>query len=144
MCSLRSATVRTAVVVVLLGVISCGGPRQKPTYPTDGKLLISGQPVGNVTVFLNPLNSPDPELTRAYATTKSDGTFSLTTYAAYDGAPEGEYVVTILYEPLDSPLFRAKGKPPTFDKKFTDPATSPLRATIVKQPRNQLDPFDVK
>jgi hypothetical protein len=141
---LRSLPASAAVVVILFGVVACGGPKRKPTFPTEGKLLINGQPAGNVTVFLTPLTSSDPEETRAYATTKPDGTFSLTTYGAYDGAPEGEYVVTLLYEPLDSPLSRAKGKPPTFNKKYGDPNASPLRATITRQPKNQLEPFDVR
>lgn len=143
MVSPRSIFGCAATTLVALATTSCG-PKQKPTYPTEGKLLINGQPAANVTVFFNAINPADAESTRAYATTTADGTFSLTTHNAYDGAPEGEYVVTLLYEPLMSPLSRPKGKPPTFDKKYTNPAASPLRAKVEKKPQNVLDPFDVK
>ncbi len=137
--------IRLAFVLLVLAVASCGGgPKRKLTYPTDGKLLIDGKPVGNVTVFFQPVGTDDKEPTRAFATTNPDGTFSLTTYDANDGAPEGDYIITLLYEPLDSPLARAKGKPPKIDKIYTDMATSPLRAKIEKKPKNQLEPFDAK
>ena len=133
-----------ALVVFSLAFTSCGGKKPKPLYPTSGKLLINGQPVGNVTVFLTVENPADAEETRSFATTELDGTFKLTTRALNDGAPAGDYVVTLIYEPLDSPLMRQKGKPPSFDKKYSDPKTSPLRAKITAQPQNTLDPFDVK
>ena len=133
-----------ALVVFALAFASCGGKKPRPLYPTSGKLNINGLPAGNVTVFFHAVNPADAEETRSFATTNPDGTFSLTTRALNDGAPEGEYVVTLLYEPLDSPLMRQKGKPPTFDKKYNDPKTSTLRAKVENKPQNTIDPFDVK
>jgi hypothetical protein len=136
-----------AAVVLLVSVFAlagCGGKKLKPVYPTEGKLLINGQPVGNVTVFFHAVNQADAAETKSYATTEPDGSFKLTTRAAYDGGPAGEFVVTLLYEPLDSPLTRVKGKPPTFDKKYGDATTSPLKAKIEAKPLNTLEPFDVK
>ncbi|MDY3553327.1 DUF4198 domain-containing protein [Gemmata sp. JC717] len=143
---IRSFPRRPAIIAVAaLLIASCGGPSRKPTYPTQGKLLINGQPAAGVTVFLHSLDATETEPTRPFATTKPDGTFSLTTTAADDGAPAGEYVVTLLYEPLESPLMRAnKGKPPTFDKKYSDPKASPLRVTIQAKPSNELPPLEVK
>jgi hypothetical protein len=133
------------LVVFALSVASCGGgPKRKPTYPTEGKLLINGQPAGGVAVFFYSADPNETEPTRPFATTRPDGTFTVTTSAENDGAPAGEYVVTLLYEPLDSPLSRPKGKPPTFDKKYSNPATSPLRAKVEGKPMNALEPFDVK
>ena len=143
-----SALARRAALLLLLGfalsAASCGGPKRKPTYPAEGKLLINGQPAGGVTVFFYSADPNETEPTRPFATTRSDGTFTLTTSAENDGAPAGEYVVTLIYEPLDSPLSRPKGKPPSFDKKYSNPATSPLRAKIENKPTNTLEPFDVR
>lgn len=136
--------VRLLLPLFALAVVSCGGPESIEVFPTEGKLLIHGKPVGNVTVFFNPQGDTSPTAHRAYATTKPDGSFSLTTISAFDGAPAGEYIVTLMYEPLDSPFTRARGKPVKIDKKYTDPATSPLRATVAKQPKNALEPIDAK
>lgn len=136
----------TAVLLVglALSVAGCeSGPKRKPTFPVEGKLLVNGKPAGGVTVFFYSTDPNETEPTRPFATTKPDGTFVLTTSADGDGAPAGEYTVTLLYEPLDSPLSRAKGKPPTFDKKYAIPATSPLRAKVEAKSKNVLDPFDV-
>jgi hypothetical protein len=135
-----------AVMLVLsLGLVSCGGSKRKPTYPTEGTLLIGGKPAGGVTVFLYSTDPAETEPTRPFATTNLDGTFALTTSAANDGAPEGEYIVTVIYEPLESPLMRAKkGKPPAFDKKYSDPKTSPLRIRVEKKDKNVLEPLDLK
>lgn len=139
----RGGALAAACALAFLAV-SCSSSKRKPTYPTEGKLLIHGQPAGGVTVFLHSTDPAETEPTRPVGTTAPDGTFSLTTSAANDGAPAGEYIVTILYEPVDSPLTRSKTKPPTFDKKYTDPKTSPLRARVENKPKNTLDPIDVK
>lgn len=135
---------RLGFVLLTLTTASCGGPERIEVFPTEGKLLIHGKPVGNVTVFFIPVDNTNPDAVRAYATTKPDGSFSLTTFDAYDGAPAGEYIVTLLYEPLTSALTRAKSKPVVIDKKFVNPATSPLRATVTKAPKNVLEPIDAK
>jgi hypothetical protein len=131
------------MALVALALPSCG-KKPKPLFPTQGKLIINGQPAANVLVFFHPVDTTDPEPTRSFATSGLDGTFKVTTRAQDDGMPEGEYIVTLLYEPVDSPLSRPKGKPPTFDKKYNDAKTSPLRAKITNQPMNTLEPFDVK
>jgi hypothetical protein len=143
--SLARQSLLAAAAALALVAASCGGPKRKPTYPTEGTLLIGGKPAGGVTVFLYSTDPAETEPTRPYATTNPDGTFSLTTSAANDGAPEGEYVVTVIYEPLDSPLARAKrAKPPPFDKKYSDPKSSPLRVRVEKKPKNVLEPLDLK
>jgi len=129
--------------VSLLG--GCGGPSRKPTYPTQGKSLFNGKHYAGVTVFLYSLDPNETEPTRPFGVTTADGTFQLTTSAQNDGAPAGDYTVTLLYEPLDSPLMRAKGpKPPPIDPKYANPKTSPIRVTVAAQPSNTLEPIDLK
>ncbi|MBY0458149.1 MAG: carboxypeptidase-like regulatory domain-containing protein [Gemmataceae bacterium] len=143
---MHASVFRLAILLVALTALcGCGdGSNRKPLFPTEGKLLIKGQPAGGVTVFLHSTDPNETEPTRPFATTNPDGTFTVTTVTANDGAPAGEYVVTLLYEPLDSPLTRAKGKPPSIDKKYANPKTSPLRAVIEAKAQNTLAPFDVR
>lgn len=67
-----------------------------PTHPVSGRVTLGGKPHAKATVALHKL---DPE-TEKYVNvcdgrTDEDGRFQLTTYARFDGAPVGEYVITI-------------------------------------------------
>jgi hypothetical protein len=63
----------------------CRAPRNE-NKPTPGALVI-----------LHPLNDPDPRAPRPVARVGADGRFSPTTYSADDGAPAGEYAVTVAW-----------------------------------------------
>jgi len=66
----RPAPLGVAVLLFLaLAPAGCGGPKVKPVYPTEGKLLINGQPVGNVTVIFHAVNPADAAESKAFATT---------------------------------------------------------------------------
>ena len=73
----------------------CGGPADnRPlVYHVSGTLLVGGVPAGGAHVaFLPAAGGACP-----VAVTGPDGRFRLTTRAAGDGAPAGEYVVTVLW-----------------------------------------------
>jgi hypothetical protein len=73
-------------------------------YPARGTVYFQGRPAAGATVFLHAavgknVNHPTPR-----ATVKADGTFVLGTYASEDGAPSGEYKVTVqLFKPVPDP-----------------------------------------
>jgi hypothetical protein len=107
-------------------------------------------PVGALVVF----HPVDPAYEKRvggkpYANVKEDGTFALTTYGIGDGAPEGEYAVTIDWR---VPAKEAKiaisisdGGPPTQSKlnpKYSNPQQPVLKATVKKGEANQFT-FDV-
>ncbi len=76
------------VAVVLVG---CGGSSLTPPVPVSGKVTLDGKPVADAHVtFLGAKGARS-----ASGKTASDGTFKLTTVNTDDGAPPGEYVVTI-------------------------------------------------
>lgn len=136
------ATNRLALAAILGAALVAGcGKGRTPVYPTEGQLLIGGKPAANVFVLFHPAGAAGPEVLRPSATTDSEGKFRLTTYEAYDGAPAGEYVVTLLYEPVNSPLSRPKGKPPKVPAEYTKVETSKLRATVAAQPGNVVEPI---
>ncbi|OWK40189.1 hypothetical protein FRUB_05108 [Fimbriiglobus ruber] len=62
-----------------------------------GRILAKGAPVGHAKLFLVPVGREDPEALRPRATTSSDGSFVISTYASGDGAPVGEYAVGITW-----------------------------------------------
>lgn len=133
---------RPLLLLALVALVGCGKGGRVPAHPTEGTLLINGQPAANVFVLFTPVGGKDPAL-RPSATTDLEGKFRLTTYEAFDGAPAGEYTVSFLYEPVNSPLSRPKGKPPQVPAHFTKADTSPLKVKVLAQPKNVLDPFKI-
>jgi len=90
---------RVAAALVLAGLAAGCGPARKPVYPVEGKVMYSnGQPATGALVVFQPV-APDDQANplRPTATVNDDGSFQTTTYQPNDGAPEGDYNVTIVW-----------------------------------------------
>jgi hypothetical protein len=127
-----------ALVAVLLA--GCAKSTRKPVFPARGQVFIDGKPVAGATVFFVPVEI-DPDGIAPFGVTDATGAFTLTTYLTFDGAPAGEYVVTI----------RAPGPPRSTDEeqgpdrlkgRYNDATKPKLRATIEKKP-NEIPPFQL-
>src|SRR5262249_11350694 len=83
---------------------------REPVYPAQGHVFFNGKPVPHALVTLHPLgaqpqgaqpqgvqpqNAADKKPPRPHGTAGEDGRFTLTTYQSGDGAPAGEYGVTV-------------------------------------------------
>jgi tetratricopeptide (TPR) repeat protein len=64
-------------------------------HPARGNALWEGKPMANATLFLHPVGVKSPSFPRPRAVVAADGTFVLGTYRKDDGAPAGEYKVTV-------------------------------------------------
>lgn len=125
--------------LLALGLSSCGDGR-KPTFPVTGKVVLGDKPVANATVVFHPAGGDTSE-PRPRGTTRSDGTFRLTTYDGHDGAPAGEYRVTV--ELWLSSGRGDEGPTSRLPAKYARPETSGLVATVATGP-NELRPFGIK
>ena len=91
--------------VVLCGLLlaAMSGCGQAPAGDApDGKLVsVKGQalfldkPIPKATVTFHPLAVADKKAKTPFAVVQEDGTFLMTTYRPEDGAPAGEYSVTV-------------------------------------------------
>jgi hypothetical protein len=101
---------------------------RRPVYPVRGTVSLDGCPLPGAMVDFYHVG-PGKKLTRlADALTEADGSFVPSTYVAYDGAPAGEYVVTVSrFQPPVGP-----SKTPALPSAYTLTATSPLKAMIEK------------
>jgi hypothetical protein len=115
---------------------------RKPTHPVRGVVCLEGCPAAGTQVAFH-LYNPD---TKKYAYTadglvESDGSFVLTTYVSGDGAPVGEYAVTVA--PWGG-LFEEHGKQTemALPEKYRKPDTTPLKA-VVKSGKNEFA-FELK
>ncbi|MGL4513753.1 MAG: carboxypeptidase regulatory-like domain-containing protein [Lacipirellulaceae bacterium] len=123
----------------LLG-IGCGGDDGRPrVYPTSGTVTVGGQPAAGAELVFYPSSTVVARLADGtevplapQARTTAEGRFEVRTFAEGDGAPAGEYRVSVVWpdrtprpdgsEPLDPPD-RLKGK-------YGNPAKSGLKASV--------------
>lgn len=130
---------------VLCLVSSVGCQAKKPweiAIPTSGTVTFDGKPISGAEVTFVPVGTDVPNSVRPSATTKADGTFKLTTHAQDDGAPVGEYQVSILWHPLvdtGSGPSRGGNKLP---ERYSRPETSKITATV-KPEGGAIPPFSL-
>ena len=100
--------------------------------------MVNGKPaVGAFVLFIPALesaNSPDP---RPRATVGDDGSFRLSTYGTEDGAPAGDYLVTVTW-PLDG-----RDDEDKLRGRYAEPGRSKLKATVKEGP-TEVPPFRLK
>lgn len=136
----------SSVALLFLMALGCEkGQQRKPVFPVSGQVTFKGTPMAGAMIGYHPLGDPDPRAVRMQATAGKDGRYTLTTYVAGDGAPTGEYAVT-LYWP--GPRVARKTEDPTAEEDeippdrlkrlFADPKTTTLRATVREQ-ANTID-----
>lgn len=137
---------RGLALAVLIGALSCSacGKKQTPVYPVSGAVLVDGQPAPRATITLHPVVDSGPEKHRPTAQVDEQGKFELTTFRKGDGAPEGEYRVTVVWyvatrvSPNDDPI-PINQLPP----RYARAETSQLKA-IVSKGNNVLQPFNLE
>src|SRR5438477_1135804 len=83
------------IALSLLG--SCEKKRYDaiPLYTVRGKVLVDGQPAAGAVVHFHPATPSEKNKLYPAAKVEADGSFALTTFENKDGAPPGEYLVTI-------------------------------------------------
>jgi hypothetical protein len=129
-----------AVAALALLGPSCGKGGRKPVFPVEGRVLVGKQPAAGALVIFHPVEDDgDPNKPRARA--GEDGTFSLTTYAEGDGAPAGEYVVTVEWPAPRKTPFEPEGRD-RLAGRFRDPRVSKIRFAVEQGP-NRLPPIEL-
>jgi hypothetical protein len=115
-----------AFCLSLLAAAGCGGER---FYPVKGKLVYAdtGEPVKELADF-DVIFTSEKIGKSARGVIQKDGTFQLGTIKDNDGAPPGEYVVT-LTQPVRQPERPFVGDR-VVDKAYEDPALSDLKAEV--------------
>src|SRR5439155_21850510 len=101
---------------------------------------VDGAPVKDLWVTLHPADSS--VALRPRGQTDKDGNFQITTYSGGDGAPEGEYAITIEWLTY---IKRASdwGGPDKLKNQYNDPKTTPFHVTVEDEPV-VLPPFELK
>jgi hypothetical protein len=113
---------------------------EHPPYPVSGQVLVNGQPAKGVrVVFYHEGDWGNERTIVPQAWTEEDGQFVLETYGVKDGAPAGDYRVTVEW-----PAYR-RGKnwgPDKLGSKYAKRETSGLTAHMEER-SNKLPPFEL-
>lgn len=129
------------VCVVLLLVGSCLGCRRPgvdalPVYLVKGEVFVDGKPAEGAVIAFHPTERTEWKSATSRGIVNRDGAYSLTTYVANDGAPEGEYVITVYWpERLINPDGEGDSLPADkLQHRFARSGKSNLRAMLGREP----------
>jgi hypothetical protein len=148
---------RFAAMGLVIFLAGCGDGRPTP-YPVTGRVTFAGQPLSASSgrpaqyalILLHPTNADSKaiETLRPHGEAGPDGRFALTSFEHEDGAPAGEYAVTITWPSADprlaadDPEYRPSG-PDRLRGRYADPQTTPFHVTI-DSGTNEIGPFELK
>jgi hypothetical protein len=126
--------------------LSCSGSGVS-LNPVHGKVLYKNQPLKGALVTFHPKGHTDITTVPSVGLTGEDGTFDVTT-GKKEGAPAGEYVVTLICSEEVAPKHKRAmsfAPPETRDRlggTYANMETSKIRVAI-KKGVNQLEAFDL-
>jgi hypothetical protein len=140
---------RAGIVFVAI-LAGCGKSRladRKPVVPVRGFVSFQGKPAVGAVVSFQPAGQIQLGGLRANGRVGDDGAFALTTYVTADGAPPGQYVVTVYWADPAKRLAEDEGDertdlaPDLLKGRFAG-GRSVLRATVGDKPV-ELAPLDL-
>lgn len=128
-------------------VAGCGGeePFRKQTYPVVGKVTVDGKPPGSaVQIECHPASGMDAQHpTVSQTESDPEGNFKISTYAAGDGVPAGEYTLTFTWLEFNI-MSRSYGGPDKLNGKYSDPKTSEIKITVKEGSETNLNTIELK
>jgi len=133
----------TVLCALALGLTSCRRSGQEAVYPVTGKVFFNGRPAEGAIVSFVSRDPSDPAARRPGGQVAPDGSFRLSTYASFDGAPAGQYAVTISYPSPEQKENGENAGPDLLQGRYADPKTTPLVADV-KRGENHLEPFQLQ
>jgi hypothetical protein len=124
-----------ALAVLALG---CGGRRS--VYPVTGQVLAGKdkKPAVGAMVVFHPVESDGGPMYKPNGYVDEQGRYSLTTYDTGDGAPAGEYIVTVEWAPARKSAFE-EDKADYLKGAYSDPKKSKLpNFTVQSGAKNEV------
>jgi hypothetical protein len=135
-------SVGTLLGFILLVAGGCGGDGGPTIYPVSGKVLVDGKPAVKALITFHPMSGPKDQAI-PYAETGADGTFRPSTRLTGDGAPAGEYALTILWPEVKIDHGEEISGRDRLGGRYANAGDSNLKLTI-KEGENSLPPIELK
>lgn len=139
----RGRVILVAIGMAALGINGCS-PERPPLYPVKGQVFWKGKPAAGAMVFLNPVLAKEvsgrsPVTERPMGRVEDDGSFEISTFGKKDGAPVGQYRVTLLWTKRTGP--NEDDEESLLPAEFMDPTRSSLPVVEVREGVNALPAF---
>lgn len=124
-----------SAVVVALAMVGCSKTDKRlVVYAAEGRVTWKGKPLAGAQLAFYPQGaSTDATTVTPRAQTDAEGRFKVKTYETADGAPEGEYAVTVLYYPMEKKDGGWVAGANAVPAKYSNPKTTDLRVQVAKQ-----------
>jgi hypothetical protein len=104
----------------------------------DGK----NHPAKNALVIFHPADSTTLSGIRPQGRVDESGNFTLTTYEPNDGAPAGQYTVTVFWQRPQTNPYDGDG-PDILGGRYNNPKTSKISFTVEANGKNQVPEIQV-
>ncbi len=130
---LRLAASAGVALILAVTVSGCGKssePARLPLHPVSGRVIYQGKPAAGAWVVFHPKN--DPSLPSPKAQADNQGNFSLSTYGPADGAPVGEYAVTVEWFKFNTSVVDPVAGPNLLPAKYSTPQTTNVVAKVAE------------
>lgn len=137
-----SVAVLSLLVLVLTGC-SDGGPARLKVHPVSGRITLDSQPLPNAMIVLHPKDKSNPKHISSRAQTDAQGNFKVSTYDQGDGAPAGDYVVTVLFHRATETPDGVVPGPNLLSPQIASPDTSDIQVKVAEG-QNELQPIEVR
>jgi hypothetical protein len=133
-CSTRRWFVPAAVALVLAVMFVTGCSKSEaprvPVHPVTGQVTVNGRPAAGAFVVFHPKEGTGAGAPSAMV--DKQGNYHLTTYEARDGAPSGDYVVTVVLQPPVQKDGEFERGPNVLPPHLAKPATSKIVAHVAE------------
>lgn len=121
--------------LVLAAFCGCQREPEQRAYRVKGRLFVDSQLAARACLAFHPVDKLKSQGRCPVAMTQRDGSFELTTYGMHDGAPVGDYTVTIIWPHDSMPEDECECIDPLqhdrLNGRYADPRTTPLQVTIL-------------
>jgi hypothetical protein len=124
--------VRLRLSLVLGCVLSgCARDDRPACHPVRGTVTLADKPVAEATVVFHPTKPLAGHSLKPIAYTDAQGNFELTTFTSGDGAPAGDYAITVvLREPKQVGEELVRDGKHLLPFRYSDPQKSGLSFTV--------------
>jgi hypothetical protein len=135
----RVQAVFSAMLLMTLGACE-PADKKVPVFTATGVVTENGKPLDNATVVFHATNGA-ADVPKPSGKTNAQGEYKLTTYDTNDGAPAGDYAVTVekwtTLRPDEGPANRLPAK-------YARPETSKLQLSIKAEQNQTLPTLELK
>jgi hypothetical protein len=130
-----------ALCGLFVAAVGCGsksGPERVAVFPVQGVVTFKGQPMPGAMLVLHP-KAPADSVPAPRAQVDKDGNVNVSTYDGGDGAPAGEYVVTVQWYKLVKNGSDVVAGPNVVPRKYGTPESSDLVVQVAEGVANSFD-----